>query len=386
MGKKVKYLIKDEDTLVLTENANEGDIIDLTEETDLDTKSVIKNFNAKIEDLAKQKAEELAEIKASKAADDKNKTIADLRTEIALLKKDIKANESSIQDKIDAAVLKAEAKKNEYINSLKETINAKENDIKNLEYRWDHRNPSTKALGEELEKFVWEQFEAAQQAGAFPNAKFIKDNEVITSSESLKGSKGDFVFKDFDDKGVEILTVEIEVKTEQNTTESKKKNQDHFKKLDQDRKNKNCEYALLISELERDNKNFDGIYHVRAYDKMYVVRPQTFVAFINVLKDSLNKNRELVAQLNQRKLEFNDQETFIKNLQAVKDDVNKNVDKAHKDYEAAIAAIDKSIADLQKTKDFLMKSGDQLRIANNKVSDITVRKLKKGCEGDPFKK
>ncbi|MCQ3907949.1 MAG: hypothetical protein MJ219_04545 [Mycoplasmoidaceae bacterium] len=154
MSKKVKYLIKDEDTLVLKENAQEGDFIDLTEETDLDTKSVIKNFNTKLESLANKKAEELAETKVLKASNDKDRIIADLQKQVALLNKDIQNNSSSIQEKIDAAVLKAEAKKNELINSLKETINSKDNDIKNLEYRWDHRNPSTKAMGEELEKFV----------------------------------------------------------------------------------------------------------------------------------------------------------------------------------------------------------------------------------------
>lgn len=386
MGKKVKYLIKDEDTLVLKENASEGDIIDLTEETDLDTKSVVKNFNAKLESLAREKAEELAETKFLKSSQDKEREISELKKEIALLQKDLKSNDTSVQDKIDAAVLKAEAKKNELINSLKETINSKENDIKNLEYRWDHRNPSTKAMGEELEKFVWEQFEAAQQSGAFPNAKFWKDNEVITSGDSLKGSKGDFVFKDYDDKGVEILTVEIEVKTENNTTESKKKNKDHYHKLDNDRNNKKCEYALLVSELEKDNRNFDGIYKVSGYEKMYVVRPQSFVAFINVLKDSLKKHNDLIQAYNQRKLDFIDQETFVSNLKDMQADIAATVTRAHNNYQSAIDAIDASIEKLQKTKEFLMTSGTQLTTANTKVQKLSVRRLTKGCKEDPFKK
>lgn len=379
MGKKIKYLIKDEDTLVLQENANAGDIIDLTEETDLDTKSVVKNFNSKLEDLASKKAEELAEIKALKVDKDKEKIIGDLKKKIALLEKDIQANQSSTQDKIDKAVLQAEKAKQTEIFSLKDQI-------KTLENQWSHRNPSTKAMGEELEKFVWEEFEAAQQQGAFPNAKFWKDNEVITSADSLKGSKGDFVFKDYDEKGVEILSVEIEVKTENNTTESKKKNKDHYQKLDKDRTNKGCEYALLVSELEKDNRNFDGIYKVRGFEKMYVVRPQTFVAFINVLKDSLKKNSELIQIINQNKIDFQDQETFAANLKDVQENVLSTVGRAHKNYEAAIKTIDDTIEKLTKTKEFLMTSGDQLRIANNKVQGITVRKLKKGCKEDPFKK
>lgn len=379
MGKKVKYQIKDETTLVLSENANAGDIIDLTEEVDLDTKSVIKNFNSKIESLAKEKAEELAEIKALKTAKDKEQVINDLKKEIALLEKDLEAKKDEIQDKIDNAVLKAEKVKDDQIHSLKDQV-------KTLENQWTHRHVSTKAMGEELEKFVWEEFEAAQQQGAFPNAKFWKDNEVISSAESLKGSKGDFVFKDYDDQGNEILSVEIEVKTENNTTESKKKNKDHYQKLDNDRKNKKCEYALLVSELEKDNRNFDGIYKVRGFDKMYVVRPQTFVAFINVLKDSLKKNSELIQVLNQKKLDFVDQETFLANLSAAKEDFAISASRSFKNFEGAIEAIDKSIKNLQDIRDKLTKSGEQLLTANNKLQGITIRKLKKGCKEDPFKK
>lgn len=379
MAKKVKYVIKDESTLALSENAQAGDIIDLNDQINIDTKSVVKNFNSQIENLAREKAEQLAESKALKAVSDKEKTIADLEKQLALLKKDLQANEKVSQDKIDNAVLKAEKAKDDQIHSLQDQI-------KTLENQWNHRHISTKAFGEELEKFVWEEFEDAQQKGAFPNAKFIKDNEVITSADSLKGSKGDFIFRDYDDQNVEILSVEIEVKTEQNTTESKKRNQDHYKKLNDDRNNKHCEYALLISELERDNKNFDGIYKVRGYEKMYVVRPQTFVAFINVLKDSLNKNFELVQMIQKSKNEFNDKNIFIENLQAAKEDFALSAGKSMKNYEAAIASIDKTIKNLQDMRESLRKSGEQLLTANNKLQGITVRKLTKGCKEDPFKK
>ncbi|MCQ3915486.1 MAG: hypothetical protein MJ195_01810 [Mycoplasmoidaceae bacterium] len=127
MGKKVKYQIKDESTLVLTQNADAGDIIDLTEEVDLDTKSVIKNFNSKIESLAKEKAEELAETKALKAVSEKEKQIAELKKDLALLKKDLQANDSNVQDKIDNAVLKAEKVKDDQIHSLKDQIKNLEN-------------------------------------------------------------------------------------------------------------------------------------------------------------------------------------------------------------------------------------------------------------------
>lgn len=379
MGKKVKYTIVDKNTIALAENANKGDIIDLNEKAELDTSSVVQNFDRELRGLAKEQAKDLSQAEVNKAVADKEKTISKLENEIALLKKDLQANNSQVQDKIDNAVLKAEKAKDDQIHSLKDQI-------KTLENQWNHRHTSTKAFGEELEKFVWEEFEDAQQKGAFPNAKFIKDNEVITSADSLKGSKGDFTFRDYDDKQNEILSIEIEVKTEQNTTESRKRNQDHYKKLDQDRANKKCEYALLISELERDNKNFDGVYKVRGYNKMYVVRPQTFVAFINVLKDSLNKNFELVQKINQNHMDFIDQETFIANLQDAQKDIAATVTRAHNNYQSAIDAIDASIEKLQKTKEFLMTSGTQLTTANTKVQKLTVRKLTKGCKEDPFKK
>ncbi len=372
---KVKYTIVDKNTIALAEDANKGDIIDLNEKAELDTSSVVQNFDRELRVLAREQAKDLSQAEVNKAVSDKEKTISKLQNEVALLKKDLQAN----QDKVDNAVLKAEKIKDDQIHSLKDQI-------KTLENQWSHRHVSTKAMGEELEKFVWEEFEAAQQNGAFPNAKFWKDNEVITSAENLKGSKGDFVFKDYDDKGTEILTVEIEVKTENNTTESKKKNKDHYKKLNDDRNNKKCEYALLVSELEKDNRNFDGIYKVRTYPKMYVVRPQTFVAFINVLKDSLSKNNELIQVLNQKKLDFIDQETFIANLQEAQKDVTATVTRAHNNYQSAIAAIDASIEKLQKTKEFLITSGTQLTTANTKIQKLTVRKLTKGCKEDPFKK
>lgn len=376
---KIKYTIVDKNTIALAESGNKGDIIDLNEKAELDTSSVVQNFDRELRNLAKEQAKDLSQAEVNKAVGDKEKTIANLEKEIALLKKDLQVNDKANQDKVDAAVLKAEKAKDDQIHSLKDQI-------KTLENQWNHRHTSTKAFGEELEKFVWEEFEDAQQKGAFPNAKFIKDNEVINSADSLKGSKGDFIFRDYDSQGNELLSIEIEVKTEQNTTESKKRNQDHFNKLNNDRNNKHCEYALLISELERDNKNFDGIYKVRGYDKMYVVRPQTFVAFINVLKDSLNKNFELVQTLNQKKIDFVDQETFIANLKEAQQDIAATVTRAHNNYQSAIDAIDASIEKLQKTKEFLMTSGTQLTTANTKVQKLTVRKLTKGCKEDPFKK
>ena len=250
-----------------------------------------------------------------------------------------------------------------------------------------HRHFSTKSYGEELEQTVYADFLAVQQAGAFPNAEFIKDNVVISSGEELKGTKGDFIFRDYDDNHNEILSIEIEVKTEQ-TTNAKVKthNRDHYEKLNNDRNKKKCEYAILVSELEKDNRVFDGIYKVPGYEKMYVVRPQSLISLMSMLKDSLNKNRELVTQLKQKEVEFLDRETFEKNLAEVQGSINKTVEYAHKNFNDTIAEIDRAIDQLQKARDNLTKTGKQLDAANNKVSDITVRKLLKNCNDDPFKK
>jgi len=413
MAKKINFIVVDRTTIELAENANKGDIIDLANANQVDE----RNLQEAIEQAAWNKAQEIAKPEIDKVKHEYEVKEAKLQAElksvkdnqeaaikneileekaklekanadkIAKLEKDLALSKETNESAVKLAIAKVEKDKSQEINDLKLENSKIESKLKETEAQWQHRFMSTKSYGEELEQFIYQEFEAAQQNGAFPNAKFYKDNEVISSGEGLKGTKGDFVFRDYDDKGNCILSIEIEVKTEQSTdAKTKTHNKDHYKKLDSDRTKKDCEYAVLISELEKTNKNFDGIYKVRDYEKMYVVRPQSFLGLISILKDSLNKNRELVAIIEQKKHDFQDQETFVNNLNDVKDAVNKTVEMAHKNFSNAIEEIDKTIDHLTKVRDELVKSGNKLRIANDKVTGITVRKLTRGCEDDPFKK
>jgi len=409
MSKKIKFIVKDRTILELAEDAQKGDIIDISQANQIDA----SNFKQLIEQSATEQAKVLsatdsaklkadyevklaklhAEIEAIKTQEKLtfenkiNSALAELKLEKERLANELASTKSQNKTALELAVTKAETEKQKEISELKvENLKIQEK-LKETEDQWMRRHFSTKSYGEELEKIVYEDFLSVQQAGAFPNAEFIKDNQVISSGEELKGTKGDFIFKDYDDNHNPILTIEIEVKTEQ-TTNSKVKthNRDHYAKLDLDRKKKECEYAILVSELEKDNRVFDGIYKVPNYEKMYVVRPQSLISLISTLKDSLNKNKDLLSQIQQKNIEFADRETFEKNLADVKIAVNKSVEFAHKNFEATIAEIDKSIASLQKAKEDLLKCGGQLGAANRKVVEITTRKLLKGCEGDPFKK
>lgn len=409
MSKRLKFIVKDRTIIELAEDGQKGDTLDISEANQLDT----GNFKQLIEKSAAIQAQQLTEINIAKIEANAKATIAKLNAELLAAKQqqDIvvqnKVNESLMlanrekeqlvkelaivqernKNAVELAVANVVRSKDDEINNLKVQKLEIENKLKETESQWMHRHMSTKSYGEELEQFVYNEFLSVQQAGAFPNAQFIKDNIVITSGDELKGSKGDFIFKDFDENNNSILTIEIEVKTEQTTNATKKThNRDHFKKLDEDRTKKDCEYAILVSELEKDNKVFDGIYKVPGYKKMYVVRPQSLITLISILKDSLNKNKELIVKLNQQQADFIDKQTFVKNLQDAQIEVNKSVVFAQKNFNATIEEIDKSINALVKAKEDLLKCGKQLTAANNKVTDITVRKLLKGCKEDPFNK
>ena len=228
---------------------------------------------------------------------------------------------------------------------------------------------STKMLGETLEQHCEIAFNQLRPT-AFPCAYFEKDNEVV------EGTKGDFVFRDFDEDGNEIISIMFEMKNEADDSVNRKTNESHFKKLDADRRKKGCEYAVLVSLLEPDNELYDGITDVSyRYDKMYVVRPQFFIPIITLLRNaalsSLEYRRELalVRQQNVDVTNFEDQ------LADFKDKFGRNYRLASERFQKAIDEIDKSIDHLQKIKDNLLGSERNLRLANDKAEDLTVKRL-----------
>lgn len=229
---------------------------------------------------------------------------------------------------------------------------------------------STKMLGESLEQHCEIEFNRLRPT-AFPHAYFEKDNEVI------EGTKGDFVFRDFDEEGNEIISIMFEMKNEADDSVNRKTNESHFKKLDADRKKKNCEYAVLVSLLEPENELYNaGITDVSyRFGKMYVIRPQFFIPIITLLRNaalsSLQYRKELalVRQQNIDVTNFEDQ------LADFKDKFGRNYRIASQKFQKAIEEIDKSIDHLQKIKDNLIGSENQLRLANDKAEDLTVKKL-----------
>ncbi len=231
---------------------------------------------------------------------------------------------------------------------------------------------STKMVGESLEQHCEDQFNALRPT-AFRNAYFEKDNDATS------GSKGDFIYRECDENGVEIVSIMFEMKNEMDETATKHKNEDFFKELDKDRREKDCEYAVLVSLLESDSDLYNaGIVDVsHRYDKMYVVRPQCFIPIITLLRNAalnaLSYKQELAAARNQDI----DISNFEDSLLKFKDDFGRNYDIAHKHFDKAIEEIDKTIQHLEKVKKELLGSDNQLRIATGKVDDISVKKLTK---------
>jgi hypothetical protein len=206
------------------------------------------------------------------------------------------------------------------------------------------------------------------------NVYFEKDNDASS------GTKGDFIYREFDDENVEIISIMFEMKNEQDTTATKKKNEDFFKKLDEDRTKKGCEYAVLVSLLESDNELYNsGIVDVSyRFPKMYVVRPQAFITIITLLRNAAMNSLQFKTELAQVRAQNIDITNFENRLNDFKAGFTMNYDRASKHLITAVEGIDKTIKQLQKIRDGLVLSEDNLRLANEKAGDITVKKLTKG--------
>ena len=230
---------------------------------------------------------------------------------------------------------------------------------------------STKAIGESLEQFAEAEFNKVRSY-AFPRAKFAKDNDV-----SVSGSKGDFIFRDFDESGLEFISIMFEMKNEADTTKTKHKNADFFKELDKDRREKKCEYAVLVSMLEADNDYYNtGIVDVsHEYEKMYVIRPQFFIQLIGILRNAALNSLQYQQELALVKEQNIDITHFEEDLEIFKNAFSKNYQSASNNFQKAIDEIDKAIKRMEAVKAALTTSENQLRLANNKLDDVSVKKL-----------
>lgn len=285
-----------------------------------------------------------------------------------------------------------ESKSKEQVANLNAKINSLNEDFKNKEdtmrssyemqlkakqeevdfYKDFKAKQSTKAIGEDLEHYCENQYNRTLRP-VFTNAYFEKDNDV--SKET--GSKGDFIFRDYDDEKTEVVSIMIECKNEADTTEHKHKNQDFFKELDKDRTEKNCEYAVLVTMLEQDNDLYnDGILDVsHQYPKMYVVRPQFLIPLITLLRNAAYKSLDYKKQLVIAQNQNLDIAHFEENMNNFRDAFGRNYKLASDKFKKAIEEIDKSIDHLQKIKDSLLSSENNLRLANNKAQDLSIKKL-----------
>ncbi len=263
-------------------------------------------------------------------------------------------------------------------SSLNKDLVHKDDTIKRLEQEIENvKNMklklSTKAIGESLELHCESEFNILRSA-AFPNAYFEKDND------STSGSKGDYIFRDYDQDNNEIVSIMFEMKNEVDATVNKKKNDDFLKELDKDRTEKKCDYAVLVSMLESENELYNsGIYDVsHKYSKMYVVRPQFFVPIITLLRNAALQCLKYKKELQIVKDQNIDINNFEDNINTFREGFTRNYELSTRQFHDAIAHIDKSIKELESTKAKLLSSDNNLRLANNKLQDLTIKKLTKG--------
>lgn len=296
----------------------------------------------------------------SEAVQTKEKELSEKVMEITELKGQLSSKETERQ-------LKEKSLKEQYEVKLK-------NKDEQIEYYKDFKaRQSTKIIGESLEQHCLTQFNSIRMT-AFPTAYFEKDNDVKT------GSKGDFIFRESSDDGTEFISIMFEMKNEMDETATKHKNEDFYKELDKDRKQKNCEYAVLVSMLESDNELFNaGIVDVSyKYEKMYVVRPQCFIPIITLLRNAAMNAMEYKQELAVVRNQNIDISDFEEKLMNFKSDFSRNYDIAHSHFDKAVDEIDKTIQHLEKVKKELLGSDNQLRIANNKVDEVSIKKLTRG--------
>ena len=233
---------------------------------------------------------------------------------------------------------------------------------------------STKMVGESLEQHCEIEFNKIRTTAFGKNVKFEKDNDASG------GTKGDFIYREWDDNGVELISIMFEMKNEQEQSASKKKNSDFFKKLDDDRTKKKCEYAVLVSLLEMDNELYNsGITDVSFHhDKMYVVRPQSFIPIITLLRNAARNSLQYRMELENMRAQNIDITQFEDRLNEFREGFARNFDLASKKFKAAVDGIDKTIDQLTKVKENLLNSENNLRLANNKADELTVKKLTRG--------
>lgn len=326
----------------------------------------VLNTSSRLKEQLSIKDREVLELKSKLDLLDKETTI---ETQKVLSVKEMQMQE--LRNQIELQNKEKELEKNAIRESFEQKMKMKDEAI--AYYKDMKAKLSTKMVGETLEQHCETEFERLRST-AFPNAIFGKDNDAST------GSKGDYIYKEFDDNGVELISIMFEMKNENDATSTKKKNKDFLKELDKDRNQKKCEYAILVSLLESDSELFNGgIVDVsHEHPKMFVIRPQFFIPMISLLRNAAQNALEYKQEVALMRRQSIDITNFEDKLDSFKEGFSKNYQTASNKFDAAIVEIDKAIARLEKTKDNLRSSENQLRLANNKAEGLTVKKLTRG--------
>ncbi|MBO4359236.1 MAG: DUF2130 domain-containing protein [Erysipelotrichaceae bacterium] len=325
-----------------------------------------------------QKIKSAVELAKARTENDSKEDISRLRQEITRLKTELENKDSESKLMVSEAV----ALKNKELmqlqassQAMKESYETKLSDKdEQIAYYKDFKaRQSTKMIGEDLEQHCLYEFNRVRPL--FRNAYFEKDNDAS------EGSKGDFIFRDYDDDGTEIVSIMFEMKNEADETATKHKNEDFLDKLDKDRRNKNCEYAVLVSLLEMNSDLYnEGIVDMsHRYAKMYVVRPQNFISIITLLRNANLNSLDYKRQLTVAKNQDLDYQNFEANMISFKEAFGRNYELASRKFQDAIDDIDRTIKALEKTKNDLVSSERNLRLANDKAQDLSIKKLTKNA-------
>jgi hypothetical protein len=344
----------------------DAEIARLKEELKSSAELVQARVAGEFKDETSKKDTEIARLKEELKSADVAKKLA-LREALGGVEKERDGLKRDLEAKDAEQKLLASSLKEKYETQIKDRDDAIER-LKDMKAKL-----STKMVGETLEQHCEIEFNKIR-ATAFPRAYFEKDNNVRT------GSKGDYVFRESDERGTEYISIMFEMKNENDGTATKKRNEDFLKELDKDRIEKGCEYAILVSLLEPDSELFNGgIVDVsHRFPKMYVIRPQFFIPMITLLRNGALNSLTYKSELARVREQNVDITNFEDDLEAFKTGFARNYDLASKKFKTAIEEIDKTIDHLQKTKEALLGSENNLRLANNKADDLTIKKLTKG--------
>ena len=325
-----------------------------------------------IQETVAKKDQEIGELTRKIAQFDSEKKLA-VTEAVAVKDKELAEKNEAIlklHSDIETSKTQNELERQSMEGRFKMELEAKDREV---EFYKDYKaRQSTKMIGESLERFCEEEFNKLRATG-FQNAYFEKDNDART------GSKGDFIFRELDDDDTEIVSIMFEMKNEADTTATKHKNEDFFKELDKDRNEKGCEYAVLVTMLEPDSDYYNtGIVDVSyKYDKMYVIRPQFFIPIITLIRNASRRSLDYRKELALVKSQNIDITNFENQMNDFKEKFGNNYRLANERFMKAIEEIDKTIDHLQKTKDNLLASDRNLRLANDKAQDLTIKKLTK---------